>query len=149
MQGAALLSNGSHVYDPDSGTWINGKVQRIAELIADFNPELHVVWIPPKDRAETDVKPYGILHRPFGKPEYLIKVMTEEEFNEGLVTELILMQKNAPKVLEILEAQELAAALVREKEIIEMKEEERERAEFMFKSPLNWLRMGNGQVIRS
>lgn len=149
MQGAALLGNSSHVYDPESGHWINGKVQRIAELISDFNPELHVVWIPPEDRAATDVKPYGILHRPFGKPEYLVKVLTEDEFNPSLVADLILMQKNAPKLLEILEAQELAAALVREKEIIEMQEEERDRAMFMFKSPLHWLRMGNGEVIRS
>lgn len=142
-----MLSDGSHVYD---GRWINGKVQRIAELISDYvNPDLHVVWIQPEDRAATDVRPYGILHRPLGKPEYMIMTLTEEEFNESLVKKLILMQKSTANLLDELEAAEIAAALVRTKEIEEIQAEEKERAMFMFKSPKNWLNMGNGQVIRS
>lgn len=67
-----------HFYDPEFG-FLPSKVARLQEILHDYNPFLSVVFIPPRERTETDVFPYGILDSSPAHASYLVKHLTEQE----------------------------------------------------------------------
>lgn len=73
------LTDDGHIYFPsDSGHFISEKQRRINEILQDYNPELELQWIPPGQRNEND-DPFRVIHRPVGKPPYLICVAQEAD----------------------------------------------------------------------
>lgn len=50
------------VLDPAVGGAIPTEVQRIAEVINDYDHSLEMRWIEPKDRTSFDAKPFAIFH---------------------------------------------------------------------------------------
>lgn len=76
------LSQSAGVWDSTSGAFINAKMQRMAEILVDYNPHFSLVWVPPKDRDATDVKPYAILDSSPGNPPYIVRYLTELEMND-------------------------------------------------------------------
>jgi hypothetical protein len=51
------------VYVPtETGHWVNENFARLAEIISDYDPEVHLAWIPPENRTAFDKKPYAVIH---------------------------------------------------------------------------------------
>jgi hypothetical protein len=59
------------------GRWINANHRRLCELINQYDPTMHLVWVPPENRQEGDSHPFGILHELPGKPAQIIFTLTE------------------------------------------------------------------------
>lgn len=141
MSTGALLAN-SHVYDPASGEWINEKFQRIAELIHELSPELSLVWIPPSERADTDLEPYAIAHSPLGRETYIIQYIKEEELDERIIENLI--TSSSDTLLERLHKMDIIREKMRQDEARERLEQSADIARSMWKSPLHTYRI-NGR----
>ena len=147
IPGDALLK-GAYAFDSESGEFINENFQRIAEVIYDYNPELRLMWIPPKERTSQNHKPYGIAHYPSnGKPAYMVMVLGEDELNHTLIARLWTMQQNTPNLLSYLEAQETAAKALQLKEQKDAMEEAHDKAKSIFKTPLHSYRLGKDKVL--
>lgn len=148
-QGAALLG-ANHVYDSNSGEFINSKFQHIAEIINDWNPELFLLWIPPKDRRATDIAPYAIAHKPSnGNPPYIIKYVQEDQLDHRLIAELWHMQENSKDIIGYLDKVNAAAEALRLKEQEEKLLDDLDKMGSVLKSPLHTYRLSKDKVIRS
>lgn len=75
----------SHVWDPNAGTFLSREHQRIAEIIADYDPYLSLAWIPPRARGPEDKEPYAVVHSLPGQEPYVICHLREDQINEGLL----------------------------------------------------------------
>lgn len=76
------LSEAAGVWDSDSGAFISAKMQRMAEILNDYNSNFSLVWVPPKNRDATDTKPYAILDSTPGIPPYIMRYLSEVEMND-------------------------------------------------------------------
>lgn len=121
----------------EDGHWINEKFARIAEIIHDFDHRLQLVWIPPEDRTLFDIKPYGILHTNSDGAQKIVMLIKEEELDERVLQHLFLNDTERHDVLANLEAQELAATILKNKEKMEKAEERQDFIASVVRSPLH------------
>lgn len=145
-----LLSTDTPILDPDSGQWVNAKHQRIAEIINDFDPTLHLFWIPPATRDPGDSKPYALCQDQFGKAPYVIFYLHENELDERIIARLFEARRmasgNVGALAARLEAQDAARELVQAKARLEASEIARDKANFLWNQPLHTVRM-DGKVF--
>lgn len=149
--GAVLLGNSAnYVYDPNSQEFVNAKFQRVGKIIHDFDPTLSLVWIPQANRKteEEKAKPYALAHTPLGEEPYIIFHLDEEDLHEGLIATIFQARKNAENLTDILDAEEAARQAMHLREQMDLREQELDRARFLARTPLNTIRLGNGQVLR-
>lgn len=142
--GEAFLKQ-ARVFDPHSGEWIHEKFQHIAEIINDLNPNLFLVWIPESMRTDTDLTPYGVMHRQPDGSEYIFMYIKENELDERVIAQI--MESRSDNLLQKLEHMENAKKLVELKEQAERMEDVHDRALSMWRSPLHTYRY-NGKKLR-
>lgn len=128
----ALLAN-SHVYDPTSGEWINQQFQRIAEMIHELSPDLALVWIPPAQRAETDIAPYAVMHTGRDGEPYIFMYVQEDELDERVIEKII--ASSSDSLLERLHKMDIIQQKMRQDEQRERMEQNLDIAKSMWKSP--------------
>lgn len=76
------IGEAAGTWDSDSGAFINEKMRHMAVVLQDYNPYFSLVWIPPKDRDATDVKPYAILDStPGPNPPYVMRYLSEVDMS--------------------------------------------------------------------
>lgn len=136
------------IYDTVSGEYISQKMNRIQEIIQDYDPDLRLAWIPPKERTVFDKFPFVLIHSPVGKPEYIAMTLKESEVNESLIARLFLHDNRNVSVLERLEAEEAAHKALRLKEELDRREMRQEIVSTIIKSPLNTYHGPNGVVYK-
>lgn len=142
-------SRGGVIFDPESGEFINEKFQRIAEIINDYNPELFLMWIPPKDRTAANTKPYAIAHHKADGSWYPVMVFGEEELDHRIIGRLWAMERNTRNLDEYLEEQEKAARAVQYREWADEMEQAHDMAKSIFRSPLHTYHLTKDKVIKS
>lgn len=130
----------------EDGHWVNEKFARIAEIINDFDHRLQLVWIPPENRTQFDIRPYGILHSGDDGQQKMVMLIKEEELDERVIEALFLGDTTKNNVLERLEAKEQAARVLQYKEEMEAAEERRDFIKTVVKSGKHSFRH-NGRVI--
>jgi len=66
------------------------KGRDIAKILSDYDHELHLEKLPPQHPyiIEQPDKPYAIIHRPIGLPEYIIKVFPESMLDERMLAQV-------------------------------------------------------------
>lgn len=66
------------------------KGRHIAKILSDYDHELHLEKLPPGHPfiAEQPDKPYAVIHRPIGLPEYIIKVFPESMLDERILAQV-------------------------------------------------------------
>lgn len=144
--GDALLAN-SHVYDSESGEWVNARYQRLAEIIQDLNPNLFLVWIPPVMRTDNDLQPYGVMHRQADGSEYMFMTLTEQEIDNDAAVLAQIFESQSDTLETRLQNMEAAKELIRLKEEMERREEMFDKAKSMWNSPKHYYKDENGRVL--
>lgn len=71
----------SPVYTPEYG-FLPAPAARLADVLHDYNPYIQLVFIPPRDRSETDVYPYALQDTSPWRPPNIIKHLTEREVED-------------------------------------------------------------------
>lgn len=131
---------GAMIYDSVSGELISRSMNRIQEIIQDYNPDLRLVWIPYKDRTAFDREPFALIHSPVGAPEYIVMFLREDEINESLLARIWNNDNAHGNVLSKLEAQEAARKAIKLKKEMEEAEIAKELVGSIVRSPLNTYR---------
>lgn len=132
----------SHVYHPETNHFISERVQRVAEVIADYNPGLRMAHDP-----SNKTYPFAILHFPeIGEP-YVVTLLKEEEIDANVVAHLYLNDSTKNDPMEYLDKLEQA-----EKDIQRLREEEQraemhDRAKSIFRTPFHTYRLGGGKKV--
>lgn len=121
----------------EDGHWVNEKFARISEIIHDFDNRLQLVWIPPESRTAFDTKPYGILHTADNGAQKMVMFIKEEDLDQRLLAQLFLNDTERHDVIARLEAEELAATVLKNKEKMEKAEERKDFIKSVVGSPLH------------
>jgi hypothetical protein len=63
----------------------------IARVLEDYDHELFLEKLPPGHPylAEQPDKPYAVIHRPLGAPEYIVRVYPETMLDERILADVI------------------------------------------------------------
>lgn len=127
----------------DDGRWVNSDFERLARNIQGYDPALELRWIPPEHRTRDDKKPYIIVDTRTGDS---VLHASELDTPEDILARLYLADGAQHSVLEELEAHNLAIENLRKQEWDDEREDMRDQAVFLMKSPLNTLRF-NGKKL--
>lgn len=108
------LAQHSTVYDSEQGAFISEAHKTLATVLHDYNPHFSLVWIPPKDRDATDIKPFAILDSSPGLEPYVMRYLSEAEMQDtsavlAWVWEGDLSRQRAVDVFQKIETREKAA----------------------------------------
>jgi hypothetical protein len=76
------LNRSSTVWNSDLGEFISDAHAHLAQVLQDYKPTLSLVYIPVKDRDETDTKPWAILDSPANMAPHIIRYMSDEEMQK-------------------------------------------------------------------
>lgn len=145
MQTQLMESAGT--WDSGQGAFISSRHQRLAELLQQYNRNFSVVWVPPKDRDETVRFPFAILDSTPGIKPYVMRYLTEEQMQDpGEILAWIFegdLSKHRPvDVLERLDLRERAERLLVAKKHEEVLAEERDKLDFLARTPLHSFTIG-------
>lgn len=130
----------------EDGHWVNEKFARIAEIISDFDHRLQLVWIPPENRTDFDIRPYGILHTGEDGLQKMVMLIKEEELDERVIEALFLGDTTKVDVLGRLEAKERASQVLKMKAEMEEAEARQDFIKSVVRSGKHSFRH-NGRII--
>lgn len=117
--------------------WISEKFSILAEIVAEYDRNLELRWIPPNNRTRDDKKPYVVVDK---RSNYPVIYASDLDIPEQILASIIEGDNKNGDVLRKLEAQEAAAKLFQYKKYLIDMEEAADEVEFMVKSPLNVLK---------
>lgn len=147
------LSQTAGTWDSASGAFISESHAHLAQVLNDYNPNFSLVWVPPKDRDATDVKPFAILDSSPGRPPYIIRYLSDAEMSNpaevlAWVFEGDLSKHRAVDVFQKIEARERAEQILKLKKEEDELEDRIQFGEYVFgdRSP-NYMKH-NGQTYR-
>lgn len=148
------LKDTAGVWDSESGDFLTNNHRILAEILHDYNPHFSLVWIPPKNRDDTDSRPFAILDSSPGLAPYVMRYLSEREMdNPDAILAWIfdgdLSKNRSVDVLQRMDNRNNAKELMRLKKEEEEREDRIELGAFMFsggRNRLNRVRHG-GQVI--
>lgn len=128
------------VYVPgEGGVLVSERHARIAEIIKDYDPELELAYIPPSKREPGD-RAFAVVHRPFGRPEYV--AFYADECDENLLARVFAGDNAKNNVMSDMQAKNAATEALKLKKQAEEMEEAHEIAQTIIKSPLNRYKHG-------
>lgn len=139
---------GHHTYDPVLGEFVNDIHQRIAKIINDYDPNLHLMAVEGEGGFVNGEK-YVLVHAPQNAEPSLVMFLDAAEINEHLLARIWLndSRKNDPQAY--LEKLQAARTAIHLKEEMERRAEFQDKATFMLRSPLHTINMGNGRKVRT
>lgn len=67
------------------------KGRDVARILRDYDHELYLERLPESHpyRVEQPDKPFAVIHRPLGLPEYIIRVYPESMLDERIIADVI------------------------------------------------------------
>lgn len=134
-----LLSNGSSGTLTETG-FLSAKAQRIADLIHEFDETLILQGIPERQRAVTDTKPYRIVQIHPDYDPYVVMNLAEDELDHRVLATLFNAREAANGDVSIatqLENMEAAAEIMRLKSRNDLRDEMKDKAMFLIKTPFH------------
>lgn len=146
----ALLGN-NYKFDSKTGTTIDTRHQRLAEIVSDYDPHLSIAWVPGNVRGPEDIYPWALMYNgSAGEESYMVCNFTEEEANHpGFILGRI-FQNDAAKhgnILDEMDARNRAIEIERAKKREDEIAEKKELAKAIIKSNLHTFRH-NGRKWR-
>lgn len=132
------------------GGLYNADHQRIAQVISDVFPNVHLIKMDPNMEGFNPERPYGLYDRPIdlNLHPYLIRTVGESEIDHRLLAELLRNNMyDADAEVNKIQLLEMAYALTEAKREAEVFAEKKDMMKSMFSSKQHTYRH-NGQVLR-
>jgi hypothetical protein len=132
MSTPAFTGN-SHVWSSDVNEFISSKHQRFAEILNDYDPNFHLEYIPKRDRAHDDMKPFRIVSVEPNRPRHIVRDISEAEMeNPQKILEWLFegdVRRHRPDdIFARMEAKRIAAEVWNQKQ---EDDDEEDRQEFL------------------
>lgn len=137
-----------HIYDSSRGRFVNTEHERIASVLHDYNHHLSLSYAPSMDNSNPTDTPFFVGYRDENKA-YIVMWLRADEINASLLAKIWSSDasKRDPKAfLKSLEDAELA---IRLKQECDAREEVKDKAMYMLRSPLHTINLGNGKKVRT
>lgn len=137
-------------YDQSAQAFLSVEHERVAQAINDYNRELFLVYIPPKDRVpgtDDEIYPYAVIHQPFGKEAYPVMLLSEANVNMDVIMKLRAADQAHSKPIERLDEVEAAAQKARDDMNRESREEAHDMAKSMFRSTKHTYTLEDGRKV--
>lgn len=125
------------VYSAEAGCFISSKIQRLAEILQDYDPYLELRWIPVGQRNNNDSLPYCVVDTRLGSAAYPVFYFGETTPPEEVLAKIFEGDNSRGDVLKKIEAQEAAQKAFKLKEELEAREEMHDRFHFLITSRSN------------
>lgn len=148
MEHHQKVLDADYVYDSRRGRFVNEKHERIARILKDYNPHLSLSYAPDKDEGPESA-PFFVGFTDPGKGSHIIMWLRGSEINETLLAKIWSSDTTKNNPLSYLESLEAARQAVSMKEELERREEARERANFMIRTPYHTINLGKGKKVRT
>jgi len=135
----------------ETGEWVDENFERLARMLQDYSPTLELRWIPPDKRTREDKKPYQVVNRESTGQETVVCYASELDSPVDILTTVFNADNKHGNVLDRIESHNRARELFLLKEKQDRLEEAMDLAEFMFTTPLHYIRMGrdeDGKLIK-
>lgn len=141
------------VWDSELGCFISDAHVQLAAVLHDYNPHFSLRFIPPKDRDDTDTKPWQIVDNTPGVKTYVMRNLTDEEMKDtnailAWVFEGDLSKHRPVDVFDRIQARERAEELLKLKDKEDRLADAQEFAQYAFSDRSPHTFNHNGQTYR-
>lgn len=140
------------VYSEEAKCFISSKLQRLGEILLDYDPYLTLRWIPPVGRTSDDSLPYCVVHDAPGAKPYVVKYFGELDDPEDILAQIFAGDNKNQSVLDKLEKKNAAAEAFRMKEQLDAEMEAADMFHFLMtsrsKNWVKWKDRSTGEVIK-
>lgn len=148
-----LRASDPAIWSAEAGAFISSKMERLAEIIQDYDQYLELRWIPPNARNSADSLPYAVVHNVPGNKPYTVFYFGETSDPVDILAKLFAGDGNRGNVLEAVEAQEAAQKAFKLKaDLDEMLEAHHEFAFLLdparSKNYVNWKDHKTGKIVK-
>jgi hypothetical protein len=124
----------------EDGRFVSSDHIRIAEILQDYDPDLHLAWIPPENRGPGDTKIWGVFFK-----QHLVARF--EECDHRILAYIWSGDSQKHDVLANIEAEEAAKRAIELKKQMEEAELRQDHVVSALKSPLHYYKMENGSKL--
>jgi hypothetical protein len=91
------------------GRWVSAEYARMAQIIADYDPDLELAWVPPENRELNEEYPFAVLYTDPRTHERSIALRVKEtEFDHRILARLWQADNKNGNVLDRREAEDAA-----------------------------------------
>lgn len=147
------LAQTSTVWNSELGCFVSDAHVHLAAVLHDYNPNFSLLFIPPKDRDATDTKPWAILDSTPGRPNNIIRYLSDDEMKDtnavlAWIFEGDLAKHRPDDVFAKIEARERAEKLLQMKAQEERLQDAQEFAQYAFTDRSPHTFKHNGQMYR-
>lgn len=119
------------------GRWVSAEYARMAQIIADYDENLELAWIPPENRELNEEYPFAVVHTdPRTHERYVVLRIKETEFDHRILAKLWERDDRAGNVLDKLDAQDAALRAIEMAKQMEKDDEARDLAAWMIRAPV-------------
>lgn len=125
------------IYNAESGTFISGRMQRLAEIIQDYDPYLELRWIPVDKRNSSDTCPYVVVDTRQGNNAYPLFYFGETTAPEEVLKKIFLGDNTKHDVAREIDAHNAAVKAMELKEQLIQREEMHDQFHFLITSRSN------------
>lgn len=140
------------VYSEEAGAFVSSKIQRLAEILKDFDPTLELRWIPPALRSGEDTLPYAVFHNPLVGQPYTVFYFSEQDDPADVLARVFTGDSARGDILSKIEAKEAAQKAFQYKEYLDEMEEAADQMHFLMtsrsKNYVNWKDLRTGKVVK-
>lgn len=140
------------VYSEEAQCFVSSKMQRLGEILLDYDPYLTLRWIPPNLRTSEDSLPYCIVHEMPGKKPYVVKYFSELDDPVDILGQIFRGDNAKHDVLKELDAKNAAAEAFRLKERMDAELEAADMFHFLMtsrsKNYVQWKDRTTGERVK-
>lgn len=130
----------------DDGRWVSEDYERLARVVADYDPQFELRWIPPEYRTEPEErqKPYVIWDTVTNTPVFFA---SELDTPADILTRLFDSDNKHGNVLERLDKHNAAIKALEMKAQMDAAEERQEYVEWLIGTKKNYIQLGKGRKV--
>lgn len=132
--------------------FVSSKIERLAEIIHDYDEHLELRWIPPSNRNSADSLPYAIVHCIPNRQPYTVFYFGETDDPVAILARLFAGDSNNGNVLARVEANEAAAKAFQLKQNLDEMMESHDMFHFLAtsrsKNYVNWKDRRTGELVK-
>lgn len=141
-----MLENSHVLID---GQFVSANVERVVLAIKEYDPDLHVEWLPPAARQDGQAA-FKVFYQPVGtEPYVLFYVKDESEFDNRVLQRIIANdQRRNPVDRGEYEAWEEAQRLIEHQKYLDEIEQANDIAAHVFRSHLNTYKVSDRLIIK-
>lgn len=141
------------IYSEEAGCFVNSKIQRLAELLFQYDQGFELRWVPPRHRSDMQKsRPYCIVHVQDNKPPYVVMYFSELDPPEEILAKIFDNDNKNGDAIARMDARNAAAEAFKLKEQLDQRMEAADMFHFLAtnrsKNVVRWRDPATGEMVK-